>query len=542
MRIRTRAIVAGAVAALMLMSTAACSSGGDNTNETGKSGGTISVRGCTPQNALIGANTGEVCGGHVLDAISSQLVYYNTKTTEPEMDIAESIETDDSTLFTVKLKKNYLFSDGTEVKAHNFVDAWNWASYAPNAQQQATFFQPILGWDDLQCETDGCTPAKDKMDGLKVIDDYTFTIETSTPTSNLVMRLGYKTFQPLPDVFLNNPTDDSFGKMPVGAGPFKVTENSATQIVMEKRSDYSGKYVPSIDKVIYRIYNDNSAAWADVVANNLDFDDVVPSDQMIDDAWITTLGADRTAAAPSGTIEVLTFSPTDDQLKGNVLLRQAIGEAIDRDTITKVIFAGSRSPLTSWVAPVVDGYKDGQCGKACVYDPAQAKKDYDAAGGYNGTFMLSVNGDGGHKPWADAVCNNLLNNLGMDCQVNLTPDFRTLLNQAEAGELTGMFRSGWAMDYPSIENFLTPIYAKGAGSNYSRYDNPDFEAKLRDAAAASSLDEGNELYQEAERMLAETYPTIPAWSRVTPAAWSNKVDNVIVTAFGYLDYSSVTVK
>ena len=30
--------------------------------------------------------------------------------------------------------------------------------------------------------------------------------------------------------------------------------------------------------------------------------------------------------------------------------------------------------------------------------------------------------------------------------------------------MKGMFRTGWQMDYPSIENFLAPIYKTGASS------------------------------------------------------------------------------
>ena len=122
-----------------------------------------------------------------------------------------------------------------------------------------------------------------------------------------------------------------------------------------------------------------------------------------------------------------------------------------------------------------------------------------------------MNQDGGHKPWADAVCNGLKNDLGMDCVVQITPKFADLLNKAKAGELKGAFRNGWQMDYPSIENFLTPIYAKGAGSNYSKYDNADFEKKLKDAAAAKDLTEANKLYQEAEAFLGRDFPTAPMW-------------------------------
>ena len=45
-------------------------------------------------------------------------------------------------------------------------------------------------------------------------------------------------------------------------------------------------------------------------------------------------------------------------------------------------------------------------------------------------------------------------------------------------------------DYPSPENFLVPIYSKGASSNYNDYDNPAFDAKLKEAASAKTAAEG----------------------------------------------------
>ena len=92
---------------------------------------------------------------------------------------------------------------------------------------------------------------------------------------------------------------------------------------------------------------------------------------------------------------------------------------------------------------------------------------------------------------------------------------------------------------PSIENFLTPIYAKGAfppvGSNYAKYDNPEFEGLLAQAAAAPTLDEANTLYQQAEALLAEEFPTAPLWYNKTTSAWSDRVTDVKVNAFGVLD-------
>ena len=86
-----------------------------------------------------------------LDASTAKAVHYNPETAAPENDIAESITTEDNQNFTVKLVKGYKFHDGTEVKAKNFVDAWNYAAYGPNAQSSGYFMEPIEGFGDLKC-------------------------------------------------------------------------------------------------------------------------------------------------------------------------------------------------------------------------------------------------------------------------------------------------------------------------------------------------------------------------------------------------------
>ena len=78
----------------------------------------------------------------------------------PENDIADKIETTDNQNFTVNLKKGYKFHDGTEVKAKNFVDAWNYAAYGPNAQSSGYFMEPIEGFGDLQCAGTATTRAR----------------------------------------------------------------------------------------------------------------------------------------------------------------------------------------------------------------------------------------------------------------------------------------------------------------------------------------------------------------------------------------------
>ena len=550
MRVRNRAMAAAAVTSFALLATA-CGGGGGETPDPGSSepagttGGEISMRGCTPQNSLIPANTGEQCGSDVLDGIIVMLMKYNTDTAAPELDLAESIETEDNQNFTVKLKAGQKFHDGTDVKAKNFVDAWNWSAAGPNAMYNSYFFTPIEGYADVQCGADadgapdceGKAPKTDKMSGLKVVDDTTFTIKTSEKVSNLPVRLGYTVFAPLPDSFFSDP--EAYAEKPIGAGPFKFESKSDTEYVKTKFAEYTGADKPSIDKVTLRVYQEDDAAYNDVLANSLDYTDIIPSDRLVGDLYKTELD-NRYVERETGTIAVNSFSPIDKAFE-NEDLRRAISMAIDRDLINQQIFNGTRPPVKGWVSPVVDGFKADACGESCTYNPEKAKELYASSGGYPGTLELSVNGDGGHGPWAEAACNSIKNTLGLECVANITPDFKTIRDQIGKEELKGIFRSGWVMDYPSIENFLAPIYGTGAGSNDTGYSNKEFDAKLVEAASAATVEEANVLYQEAEAILSEDFPTMPMWIYLDQSGYSNRVTDVKLDPFGKLDLMSIKV-
>ena len=545
MRGTTRATFAAGIASLALVA-GACGGGGTSpdpgTSQGGQTGGAVTVAGCTPENPLIPGGTSEACGGDIIDAMTAKLVKYNTENAAPENDIAESIETTDNKTFTVKLKP-YKFHDGTDVKAKNFVDAWNYTAYAPNGQAGSYFYSPIAGYADTQCPDAECKqqPKAKTLTGLKVVDDTTFTIATSEAVSNLPVRLGYSAFAPLPDSFFSDPK--AFEKKPVGAGPFKMDSISNTEYVLSKFAEYSGSQKASADKLTIRIYQDPQAAYADAVAGTLDYidDSNIPQDQFVGDAYKNDF-ADRNSQREGGRFSWITFSPNDPQLKDKPDLRKAISRAIDRDLISKQIFNGTVTPATGWVSPVVDGYKADVCGENCKFDAAAAKTAFEAAGGYQGTLTMTYNADAPNKSWSEAVCNSIKNTLGINCVATPTVDFATFNKKIDANELKGIFRSAWQMDYPSIENFLVPIYAKGADSNWSKYDNPEFTTLTNKAAASTSLDEANTSYQAAEALLATDFPTAPLWYPKTTSVWSDKVTNVKVNAFGVLDFAAISVK
>ncbi len=142
---------------------------------------------------------------------------------------------------------------------------------------------------------------------------------------------------------------------------------------------------------------------------------------------------------------------------------------------------------------MVDGYKADQCGDSCKFDAAAAKAAFEAAGGYEGTLTMTYNADSPNKAWSEAVCNSIKNTLGIECVAVPTVDFATFNKKVDANELKGIFRASWQMDYPSIENFLVPLYAKGAwppGSNWGRYEQPEVRRAEREGGGGDERGRG----------------------------------------------------
>src|SRR5687767_2885895 len=108
----TRRRTAAVLLALALGATA-CGGGGDDDPEDA-SGGTFSITITTPENPLIPTNTTESEGNLVLSGLFTGLIEYDPETSEAVYSgVAESIESDDSALWTVKLKDGWTFHDGT---------------------------------------------------------------------------------------------------------------------------------------------------------------------------------------------------------------------------------------------------------------------------------------------------------------------------------------------------------------------------------------------------------------------------------------------
>ncbi|RKN09060.1 peptide ABC transporter substrate-binding protein [Streptomyces radicis] len=540
-RARLCSVIAGTAA--LALAAAACG-GGDG----GSGGGDGVVRASwgDPQHPLEPANTNEVQGGKVLDMIFRGLKRYDPESGEAEDAMAESIETDDQRHFTVTIEDGWTFQDGTPVTAESYVDAWNYGAHVDNAQVASYFFQFIEGYDEVHPTEEGQRPTADTLSGLEVKDDRTFEVTLSEPFSLWPETLGYAAYAPLPRAFF----DDHEGWLakPVGNGPYKIDSYRQSQgMTLSRYADYAGPDRPRNNGVELRVYTDNNTAYTDLQAGNLDVIDDVPAGQLANAE--NDLG-DRYINQPAGIIQTLSFPLYDRGWRGEEgrKLRQGLSMAIDREQITSRIFHDTRTPAGDFTSPVLGdngGFDRGLCGDVCSYDPDRAKDLIDEAGGLpGGSVTITSNVDtGSHRQWMDAVCNSVNNALDQRdaCTVNPVPTFADFRNRVAGHEMNGMFRTGWQMDYPLIQNFLQPLYYTDASSNDSGYSSGEFDDLIDRANAQGDEGEAIDTFKDAERVLVHDMPAVPLWYQNGTAGFSERVSDVRLNPFSVPVFTDIKV-
>jgi ABC-type oligopeptide transport system substrate-binding subunit len=416
------------------------------------------------------------------------------------------------------------------VTAGSYVKAWNYGAYGPNAQLGTDFYSRIDGYDALQ----GTEPKSKQLSGVKAVDDNTLQITLSQPFAEWEKVLGYNVFYPLPDAAFagDGSLTKTFEDNPVGDGPFQIkgpwNHNQSIEV-----TKYAGFPLakPHVDEIDFKIYQDQDTMYSDLQAGNLDVQPQIPSDKL--GTAQVDLG-DRLKKTPSSYFAYLTVPLNNPAYTPNV--RKAISMAINRQEIIDKIFEGAYTPATSWVSPIVQGARDNTCGDGCRYDPTAAKQLFTQSGGIAGNkIQLYYNADGGHKEWVDAVCNMVAKNLGAQCVGTPVPQLADFRKQIRTHTISGLMRGAWAFDYPSIEDYLTPIYKTGAAANDSGFSNPTFDKDLTAADAAPDEATAIQKYQQAEDELAKVMPTIPLWFKQNIYGYSTSMKNVDMDLFANVD-------
>lgn len=534
------ALLAPVVAAMLVVASLAGCGGGVLSPDL------VVVNGGEPPNPLIPTGTNDSQGGRILDRLFAGLMSYDAAG-HPSPEVAQSIDTTDNVNYRVVLKPGWTFTDGSPVTAHSFVDAWNYGALSTNGQLQQSFFSPIDGFDAVAGLTGDGKPTATTMSGLRVINDGEFTVRLKAPTIDFRMRLGHSAFYPLPRAAFRDM--NAFGQHPIGNGPYQLAEGPDgpawehnVRIDLRPNPGYRGNRRTHNKGLRFEFYANLDTAYADLLSGNLDVLDTIPPSAL--PVYKRDLG-DKVTSGPAAinlSLDTPLRLPHFGGEEGR-LRRLALSAAINRAQISRQIFVDTRSPARDFTARSLPGFDPNIAGnEALDFNPGRARQLWaqaDAISAWSGRYAIAYNADAGHQDWVDAVANSIKNVLGIDAAGAPQPTFAGFRTQITNRSIATAFRAGWQGDYPSMIEFLAPLFATGAGSNDVGYSSREFDAALATAEAAPDMAQATRLANDAQRILFHDMPVVPLWNYISVLGWSGEVSNVMVTWNGLPDYENI---
>lgn len=321
------------------------------------------------------------------NAVFNPLVAYDAKDGKYVGVIAESWTQVSPEVMEFKLKPGIVFQDGTPLTAEDVAYTVNFIA-DPN-----TKFRLKTRYANFA--------------GAEKVDDLTVRVKTHGPYPMLLARLIGVPIYPAKKHAALGADYASWGRAPVGSGPYKVVKyDEATGIVMERWDGYKLGPLPDFKRIVFRPIPDAQTQIAEMMLGNVDLAIAKSPDQ------VAALTANpNIVATPIADMNFQYMYLDATGVSGisvfkDPRVRKAVYHAINRDAIRKNIIAGGTGDKP--VAQLMDRLcfpfqvdcPDG--GHQPAYDPDKARALLAEAGLKDG-FDLRVSTWGSSRPIAEAV-------------------------------------------------------------------------------------------------------------------------------------------
>lgn len=423
---------------------------------------------------------------------------------------AESWEiSGDGLTYTFHLREGLRWSNGDELTAAHFVAGMRRLVTPATAAFYAQMLASIV--NAPQIVAGDATPASL---GVGAPDERTLVIHLARPTPYLLSLLTH------PSTFPVHPGSmaeygDRFalpGKL-VSNGAYRLDAWVPGSIVSLKRNvHYWNAAATAIDAVNYHVLVQNNSELNRYRAGELHITSTVPPDNF---AQIREAYGDQLHVAPYLAVYYYGFNLTKPPFKDKPALRQALSMAIDREQLTQSVTGRGEAPAYSWVPPGVSNYAPSRMSFAALGKDEReqfARRLYKEAG-YSEANPLKVelryNTNDTNKKIAVAIQAMWKNVLGVEATL-VNEEFRVLLANIRAAEVTQVFRSSWTGDYNDAHTFLSILESDNA-ANLPHYASEAYDALM--ARAATQVDPARRrLYlEEAESVMLADHPVIPLY-------------------------------
>lgn len=544
---KTKKILALALAALMVLAMAACGGNNSTPSSTPASQGGNTPAPAEPAPAepvnefsvQIGPNpetldpalNSAVDGGNMLVTLYETLLIVD-ENLEVKPGQAESYTvSDDGLVWTFTMRDGLKWSDGTDLNAKDFeytfkrlADVNLAAPYGETVVGMVDGYQDAIGNPDK----DGNMTTEPDIDKLNVVaseDGKTLTVTLSYPCAYFDKLASFGTMSPVQKATVEK-NGDSWATTPatyICNGPYMISEwTPGERIVAKKNPYYKGGW--DSDRIVTETINfllleDSSAAFAAYNSGEAVMIKDVPTDE-IPSLTPSEDGGDFYIDTMLGTYYL--SMNLNDPIFQDVNVRKALSLAIDREYVANVIMQGTYLPAYNFMGPGVsdssntffDNAVSANGGKTYISEDYEenkklAKEALAAAGYPDGagfpTFTYSTNEAGYHIPLAEYLQSCYKEVLGITMNIDRM-EWASFTPARRAGEYQ-MARNGWVMDYNDASNMIELLYSTN-GNNDGKYNNPAFDAAVDASRCADQGDHFKALH-EAEKIMMDDYGCIP---------------------------------
>ncbi|HZG14303.1 MAG TPA: ABC transporter substrate-binding protein [Candidatus Bathyarchaeia archaeon] len=453
----------------------------------------------------------------VTENIFDTLVSYEEENTNVVPGLAESWEVaPDGLTYTFKLRQGVKFHDGTDFNAEavkfNF-DRWMDKNNPLHNKEGYEYYNDMFG-GYLGDETH-------VIKSVDVVDPNTVKFTLNRPLAPFIQNLGMSCFAIASPTALKEKGPEKFNEEPVGTGPFVFKEWKRNDtITLEKNPNYWNAGFPKLDKLVFKVIPENTARLTALTSGEIDLmDGLNPDDaQTVKDNPELQL-----ILRPSMNIGFVGFNVEKKPLD-NPKVREALAYAINKPAIVEAFFAGLGEPAVNPMPPSLWGWNGNIKDREYNLDKA---KQLLAEAGYANGLKLKFWAMPVARPYmpdgvkiAEAIQQDL-KKIGVETEI-VTMEWATYLEKTKAGEQE-IFMLGWTGDNGDPDNFLATLLDKNniGGNNRTRYASEEVHKLLIAAQSATTKEEREKLYLQAQEIIFKDVPMVPL-AHSTPALAAKK--------------------
>jgi peptide/nickel transport system substrate-binding protein len=504
-------VLVGALAALVVA--AGCSSSSKSSNNASGGQGTSTAVGQPQTGGTLTFETSSevrsmdptIAGGSALSgeptrllAVYDGLVIVDTTTDTVNMGTAQSVSSTDNVVWTITLKPNIKFSDGSPYDATAVKFNWTRQATVPTAPS---------------------APLMKTVKSMDVVDPSTLKVTLAAPNGVFPRNISASSVNYIASPTAVQAEGKDYGSKPVGAGPFLLKDwTRDSQMTLVRNPSYWKTTLPYLDSVVIKVILDDTQRL-NSLTNGEGSATIFQSTTMAKQAKDAGL---QVAPIPNfsdiGVAFDLTKAPWDEPD-----IRKAFIQAIDQTQVNQGAFQGLAELANGWFPPGNPFYDPSLTFPK--YDPAAAQRAFDAYATAKGT---------------DVQINIEMTNAGTDAAVNdyLTGVFSKMRhvkyksNFVAVAQLTTDIRANnfSAITYGFLgvdpEPNMTETFLSNGTRNKWHLNDPALDAALLQARNTSDVNTRKAAYKTAQIRLMEILPMM-VWPRArNVTAMNNKVQGL----------------